>query len=432
MTDKIRMASGVVRLDRLLNGLYIGDNVVWHDDAGSLAWIFCLNFLKASQAEAKPIIYVSFDRSPKSLLEKLGPLAENPKMTILDCFTCGKGASSPVFMKFYSDKKAQLPCRVINVDQPNDMLQVSDILYNLHAGLSGDVRLVFESLTGMQELWGGEEELINFYSHACPRLYELETIAYWIMEKKAHSSRLKARITQIAQVVIELSIKRGTTSLTIHKAENRETKNVQKPFTYWTRDGAVTFDEEKRTAGGLDLGRRVKTMRAKKGLSQTELAKLVGVTPSTISQVESDLIYPSLPAMIKMAEVLNVDVGSFFQESPGSKARFIFSPEDAQKVKGSALPEKSVQAQRLTPIDFNGKVEPYLIEIAPGHALASHFFFYKGEEFGYLMSGRLEIAQGSEVYFLEPGNLIYLTSEAPDRWKNIGSEPARLLWLKII
>ena len=111
------MASGVARMDRLLDGLYIGDNVVWHDDAGSLAWIFCLNFLKASQAEAKPIIYVSFDRSPKSLLEKLGPLAENPKLTILDCFTCGKGASSPVFMKFYSDKKAQLPCRVINVDQ---------------------------------------------------------------------------------------------------------------------------------------------------------------------------------------------------------------------------------------------------------------------------------------------------------------------------
>lgn len=60
------MASGVSRLDLLLDGLYIGDNVVWHDDAGSLALVFCLNFLQASEAQNKPFIYVSFDRSPKT------------------------------------------------------------------------------------------------------------------------------------------------------------------------------------------------------------------------------------------------------------------------------------------------------------------------------------------------------------------------------
>ena len=27
--------------------------------------------------------------------------------------------------------------------------------------------------------------MLGFYSHACPRLYELNTIAYWIMEKNA-------------------------------------------------------------------------------------------------------------------------------------------------------------------------------------------------------------------------------------------------------
>ena len=96
-----------------------------------------------------------------------------------------------------------------------------EAVYALHATLTDDVRLVFESITGMQELWGGEDQVLNFYSHSCPRLYELNTIAYWVMEKNAHSPRFRAQISQIAQVAIDLSIKRGTTSLTVLKAENR-------------------------------------------------------------------------------------------------------------------------------------------------------------------------------------------------------------------
>ncbi|MCJ7542522.1 MAG: XRE family transcriptional regulator, partial [Desulfobacterales bacterium] len=77
---KIRATSGVDQLDKLLDELYIGDNVVWHDDAGSLAAVFCLNFIQASQAQNKPLIYASFDRSPRNLIEKLGPLANNRKL----------------------------------------------------------------------------------------------------------------------------------------------------------------------------------------------------------------------------------------------------------------------------------------------------------------------------------------------------------------
>jgi len=89
MAEKLRVTTGVNQLDRLLGGLYIGDNVVWHDDSGSLAAVFCLNFIQASQAQNRPLIYVSFDRSPRNLLDKLGDLADSPTLTILDCFTCG-------------------------------------------------------------------------------------------------------------------------------------------------------------------------------------------------------------------------------------------------------------------------------------------------------------------------------------------------------
>ena len=85
------VTSGVDYLDRLMGGLYIGDNVLWLDQAGSLATVFCLNLLRSSQQVDQPVVYVTFDRSPRNLFEKLGSLAESPNLTILDCFTWGKG-----------------------------------------------------------------------------------------------------------------------------------------------------------------------------------------------------------------------------------------------------------------------------------------------------------------------------------------------------
>ena len=431
MVEKIRISSGVGQLDSLLDGLYIGDNVVWHDDAGSLASVFCLNFIQISQNQDKPVIYVTFDRSPRNLLEKLGPLSENPLLTILDCFTFGKGAGSPVFLKFYESSGTEKSCSIVRVEDPRQMDRVVEKLYGLHAPMKGDVRLVFESLTGMAELWGGEEQALQFYSHSCPRLYELNTVAYWVMEKKAHTPRFRAQINQIAQVAIDLSVKRGTTSLTILKAEKRDLENLHKPHPYWVKDKTVSFDAEKRIGMGIDLGQRVKELRLKKGLSQTELAQLVGVTPSTISQVESNMIYPSLPGLLKMAEILSVEVSSFFQEQSGNKRRIVFTPQEAVAVKFPELPEGSISGKLLTPVDIETKAEPYLIEIPPFQTLSSHFFVHKGEEMGYLLSGELRVKLAKEIYTLHSGEVIFLTSEMPWEWKNISSEPARLLWVKI-
>lgn len=302
------ITSGVTRLDKLLGGLFIGDNVVWHDDAGSLASVFCLNFMKASQNADKPLIYVTFDRSPRNLIDKLGALAENPSLTILDCFTSGKGDNSEVFLRFYRDSQQKTPCRIVKVDKPDRPDHVTDALYGVHSSMTGDVRLVFESITGMQELWGGEEQVRNFYSHSCPRLYELNTVAYWVMEKNAHSVRFRAHVNQIAQVAIELSIRRGTSSLTILKAEKRSLENLHQPVVYWTKNLNITFEDDSRTLGRPGLGLRIKEIRTSKGISQSELAKLIGVTPSTISQVESNLIYPSLPALDQDQMTLNSSI----------------------------------------------------------------------------------------------------------------------------
>ena len=106
---KKRVSSGIAQLDQLLGDLYIGDNVLWYEDAGSFSAAFCVHFIRQSLSVKKPIIYVSFDRSPKNVVSFLGPLAESQNFTILDCFTNGKGDRSEVFNKFYEKDRAQWP-----------------------------------------------------------------------------------------------------------------------------------------------------------------------------------------------------------------------------------------------------------------------------------------------------------------------------------
>jgi transcriptional regulator with XRE-family HTH domain/KaiC/GvpD/RAD55 family RecA-like ATPase len=396
-SKKISVSSGVSQFDNLLGGLYIGDNVIWYDAAGSLASLFCLNFIRESQQQRKAIIYVSFDRSPRALIEALGPMAENQNLTLLDCFTYGKGDGSEVFSRFYEKDGAQWPYKIIKVKEPSKPDLVMDAIYSLHQTLEGDVRLVFESLTGMQELWGGEEKILKFYSRSCPRLYELDTIAYWVIEKGAHSNRLRANINHIAQVAVELNLNRGKSSLTILKADKRNPAILDKPQGYWTSGLEANFESAQGTARRSDLGLRMKDLRKKKGFSQKELAGYVGVTPSTISQIESSTIYPSIPALFKIGEVLGVEISAFFQR-PAGAIRPVFSGEG-------------------TAVNFPD--------------LPAHFFAHKGEELGYLLEGELKTVINNIAYSIQKGETIYLKSDNPAQWTNPGPDMARLLWIKI-
>lgn len=430
-SEKERVSTGLAELDRCLDGLFIGDNVIWYDEAGSLAFPFTLNFIQESQKRDKPLIYVIFDRSPKTLVAELGTLAQDPRLTILDCFTHGKGDGSSVFSKFYENNRAPTPCQIVKVNEPWKPDQVSEAIYGIHKTLSGDVRFVFESLTGMQDLWEGEENILKFYSHACPRLYELETIAYWVVEKGAHSNRLKAHINQIAQVAVDLAIKRGKSALTILKAHNRKPKSLNKPESFWADGMAVSFDVEKTVPSRLDLGARLKQLRTKQGMHQKELAGMVGVTPSTISQIESNLIYPSLPALFKMAQILSVDVGYFFQKESAGQKPSVFAG-GGQTVRFPDLPKGSIKGQHLLPVDMPSAIEPYFLEIPAGKKLPSHFFVHKGEEFGFLFEGQLQVTIQNSVKQLTAGDVVYLTRHIPSQWKNTGRRAARMIWLKIL
>jgi transcriptional regulator with XRE-family HTH domain/KaiC/GvpD/RAD55 family RecA-like ATPase len=424
------VSTGVTELDQRLGGLFIGDNVIWYDEAGSLATPFTLSFIRASQDQERSLIYVSFDRSPRTVVEELGALAESQYLIILDCFTYGKGDGSQIFSKFYEKDGAQWPYQVVKVTEPDKPEKVMEAVYRVQQSLKQDVRLVFESLTGMQDLWDGEEHILKFYSRACPRLYELETIAYWLIEKGAHSTRLKAHINQIAQVVVDLTLKRGKATLTINKAQRRQPESLNQPSVFWADGAKVHIEDDPSTFGKLNIGLRLKGLRTRKGVSQKQLARQVGVTPSTISQIEGNLIYPSLPALVKMAQTLAVDISALFHEPVTPAKPSVFGAQD-RSAAFFDLPKDALSSQRLLPVEFDGRAEPYLIEIPAKKKISGHFLAHKGEEMGYLLSGSLQVVINNTLHVLNRGDVVYLTAEIPSQWKNPGEDKAQLLWLKL-
>ena len=167
-----------------------------------------------------------------------------------------------------------------------------------------------------------------------------------------------------------------------------------------------------------------------RGISQKALAGLTGVTPSTISQVEKNLIYPSLPALFRIAESLSVEVSTLFKEH-GTQQNFYVYPADSRSVISLAkIVKDNAEAELLLPPDIDTPAEALIIRIRPGKKLGGHFFAHKGKELGYVVSGQLEMTVESKSYKANPGDTIYLQKDIPGSWSNTSEQVAELLWLK--
>ena len=65
------------------------------------------------------------------------------------------------------------------------------------------------------------------------------------------------------------------------------------------------------------LKNRLKELRARDGLNQTDLAKLVGVSRQTISLLERDEYTPSIIIALKISQIFNETVESVFRLEGG-------------------------------------------------------------------------------------------------------------------
>ena len=84
--------------------------------------------------------------------------------------------------------------------------------------------------------------------------------------------------------------------------------------TNWTEIKAGRADSDERRHGYDQAGRairlafEIRALREKKGLSQRQLAELVGTTQSAIARLEGGRICPSLPTLDRIANALDAEL----------------------------------------------------------------------------------------------------------------------------
>jgi len=261
MAFKCGPTTGITEVDRAIGGVMAGDNLVWEIDSGVAGDHFISSFVLACEHDEIPVVYVSFNRSPQTIAAKYAGLMTPGRFFLIDCFSSGKGNSDEVFLKFFDDPARNSVHAPVHIADPSDPSRLEKAIVEVGTRGGQSANYVFDSLTGMLDLWGDENRVVRLFGHLCPRLYDLSTLAYWLVETDAHSEAFLAKVRHITQVVMEVSLSNGQRSLTVHKSAGRNAAiGVAQPLDL--DEGSAAQDGDAGSARGFDrLTRRGEELR---------------------------------------------------------------------------------------------------------------------------------------------------------------------------
>jgi transcriptional regulator with XRE-family HTH domain len=197
------------------------------------------------------------------------------------------------------------------------------------------------------------------------------------------------------------------------------------------------------------VGRRLRTARQTQGLSLRDLAGRLGVSASLISQIETGRAQPSVSTLYAIVAELNVSLDDllFPDADRPAEERDPRLVERGMGVVGSTPPVPPVQRnddrkrirlasgviwERLT-TESDPELEFLYVTYEVGGASSPEHEFQRhgGREWGFVLSGTLNVTIGFDDYQLGPGDSISIRSTVPHRLYNTGSEPVHAIWFVV-
>ncbi len=181
------------------------------------------------------------------------------------------------------------------------------------------------------------------------------------------------------------------------------------------------------------IGKNLKTFRHELGLSQKSLASASGLSPTLISRMESGLVMPSIATLQEIADSLKVDIGYFFK---GEESReYMITRKGSRKIsyaKRGSKGKVTYGLELLAEGMENPFMEPCIVtEFARPQdefQLAKH----DGQEFVYVLEGKLELTLGEKRFVLNEGDAAYFIGEIPHGGRSLGKRTARTLNVHLI
>lgn len=171
----------------------------------------------------------------------------------------------------------------------------------------------------------------------------------------------------------------------------------------------------------MEIGAKIKRMRLQLNLSQTELADRCELTKGYISQLENDLTSPSISTLIDILAALGTDLAAFFKKE--DDARVVFHAEEFIEKQ-----DEGMSLKWIIPNAQKNEMEPVLVELGEGAATADDFP-HNGEEFGFVLEGKIIVELGSARYTCKKGEAFYYAADKSHKIVNGGKSAAKFIWV---
>jgi len=189
-------------------------------------------------------------------------------------------------------------------------------------------------------------------------------------------------------------------------------------------------------SGPFQIGIRLREERRRHGLTVRELARRIDVSPSLISQIERDIVNPSVATLYAIVTELGLSMNDVFGDNRPTGLR----AGDGAANSPAVLPDErmvinlgaGVRWERLTSSDDPLVEFLYVVyDVGAASCAEDTLIRHGGKEYGYVLSGRLGVRIGFLEHELEPGTAVSFDSSSPHRLWSIGDEPVTAIWVVV-
>ncbi|MGH8999167.1 MAG: helix-turn-helix domain-containing protein [Acidimicrobiia bacterium] len=370
-----RVSSGIPELDEFMGGLLAGDNIVWVTSSQGIVVAIERSFLAEGLRRGEPCTYVTTERPPAKLRAEIGE-----GLRVLDSRPGRPLADTTALERRVLDEARDAPGRIV-VDSLDAFVRRTD-----------------------------RSRALGLFSRVCPQLYDLGALAYWRASRPVLGVGLLDGIVKVTQCVLDL----GGSHLRVVKAEGRPGVAGRLLHVGPGPDGAPRFEREKALGR---LGEGLRQLRRERHLSQADLARLAGVSPSAISQAEAGHRGLALDTLLTMVEALGVGLDDLLAVK--STGDYVLARRDRM-----GRPQGDVALLD----DPAAGLRAYLIQLGPGES-GTPPVPHKGVELILVAVGLIQADLGTATPVLRAGDAVLATRASVAGWRNLLGEPARLFWI---
>jgi transcriptional regulator with XRE-family HTH domain len=178
----------------------------------------------------------------------------------------------------------------------------------------------------------------------------------------------------------------------------------------------------------LNIGGKIKELRIKRGMTLQHMAEMTGLSTPLLSQVENEVVAPPIATLLKISRSLEVPIAHFFQGETSAQKAVVVKSQQRKRITRHGYKGKSRSGyvyESLAYPRLDKKMEPFLVEFEVRARKDTNFFNHKGEEFGFVLEGKLELQIDEEIHELDAGDAYYFDSSLPHAFRALGSQPAR-------